>query len=403
MHCGQDCYGILMVCFDCDLTLKARGTTAGQGLDGGAFGSAYPPYYSTPCCGIGCDNGYAAAAARGWQKLCHITWGNTTSSAGSGAGQQCNCALCGVYMRVCGRNDCVCGPLHIVCFACDLQYVGRWKMCEQCNTRQKEWFADTLDRLLSKIRQQEQELALHRGGGDITLSLESDNQSADAELDNRGLNRTRLQPQGSYSEDSLAQRRTPPILGTEPTHGSMNDGDVRTFVEYGGVGKNMPAQCFPKTDPDVWFVCAGCGNKFKDPLNACDICGLDCCSVCLEMWSVCKTCCIIDTRLDVNFAHLPQWFDPEIQVDAALAAQHGKELQEAQDVPTCDDDDWCQGQHDHEGAALGILECPNRHRRCPRCHVRKRSFFTCYDCERIACTDACLVMINDTPYCKDCG
>ena len=30
-------------------------------------------------------------------------------------------------------------------------------------------------------------------------------------------------------------------------------------------------------------------------------------------------------------------------------------------------------------------------------------FFTCSDCERIACVDACLVMIDNTPYCRDCA
>ena len=50
-----------------------------------------------------------------------------------------------------------------------------------------------------------------------------------------------------------------------------------------------------------------------------------------------------------------------------------------------------------------VIHCPNPIRRCPRCKERKRMFFTCSECERIACVDACLVMIDNTPYCRDCA
>ena len=97
-----------------------------------------------------------------------------------------------------------------------------------------------------------------------------------------------------------------------------------------------------------------------------------------------------------------------------LAAQHGKDRHEAK-AGAIDDDDkdkdvnaagpgdplW-QGLHGNDDAGC-TLECPNPHRRCPKCHVRKRMFFTCADCESIACVDACLVMIDDAPYCRDCA
>ena len=97
-----------------------------------------------------------------------------------------------------------------------------------------------------------------------------------------------------------------------------------------------------------------------------------------------------------------------------LAALHGKDRHEAK-AGAIDDDDkdkdvnaagpgdplW-QGLHGNDDAGC-TLECPNPHRRCPKCHVRKRMFFTCADCESIACVDACLVMIDDAPYCRDCA